>query len=150
MDIGKFNEIIDFAIEREDEAVKFYHELLENTDFFDMKEMLREFELMERGHITILEKLRQREVAGLKAAKVDSLKISEYLVPPPTLENMSFQDILITAMKREELSQRLYTDLASNIDEPEMRQVFEKLASEEARHKLKFERLYDEEILTDN
>ena len=150
MDIGKFNEIIDFAIEREDEAVKFYHELLENTDFFDMKEMLREFELMERGHITILEKLRQREVAGLKAVKVDSLKISEYLVPPPTLENMSFQDILITAMKREELSQRLYTDLASDIDEPEMRQVFEKLASEEARHKLKFERLYDEEILTDN
>ena len=150
MDIGKFNEIIDFAIEREDEAVKFYHKLLENADFFDLKEMLREFELMERGHITILEKLRQREVAGLKAVKVETLKISEYLVPPPILENMSFQDILITAMKREELSQRLYTDLASDIDDPEMQQVFEKLASEEARHKLKFERLYDDEILTEN
>jgi len=150
VDSQKFMEIIDFAIEREKEAVKFYHHLLEHTRFFDMKEVLREFEMMERGHISVLENMKKKQVGDLVAPKVETLQIGDYLVAPPTLDNLDYQDILIVGMKREELSMKLYTDLASDFNEPEMQQVFEKLASEEAKHKLRFERLYDQEVLKEN
>ena len=150
MDTQKFMEIIDFAIEREREAVKFYHQLLEHTRFFDMKEVLREFEMMERGHISILENMKMKKVVDLDTPKVETLQIADYLVAPVTLKNLDYQDILIVGMKREELSMKLYTDLARDFTEPEIKQVFEKLASEEARHKLRFEKLYDREVLKEN
>jgi rubrerythrin len=63
---------------------------------------------------------------------------------------MTYQDILIVAMKREEASKNLYTDLAARLESREAQQVFQRLAQEEASHKLKFEKLYDEQVLKDN
>jgi rubrerythrin len=44
----------------------------------------------------------------------------------------------------------LYTDLAKLITDSPSRQLFENLAAEEGAHKLFFEKLWDEEVLTDN
>ena len=63
---------------------------------------------------------------------------------------MTYQDIIILAMKKEEAAKKLYTDLAKQFSESESGKLFERLATEEAEHKLKFEKIYDDEILKEN
>jgi len=78
------------------------------------------------------------------------LKISDYLVEVETSENISYQDALIIAMKRERAAYELYSDMAAKIPESHLKEVLVGLAKEEAKHKLFFEAEYDEYVLTDN
>jgi rubrerythrin len=146
----KFNEIIDFAIGREREAVAFYNDLQNSVHFIEKKKLLVDLENMEKGHVTILERLRQQDVASMTVPEVQNLHISDYIVADSagSGETLSYQDILIIAMKREEASHRLYNDLAQKGGDSSTEKLFLKLASEEAKHKLLFEKMYDDEILT--
>lgn len=150
MDRQKFESVLDFAIEREKEAVKFYNDLIKQTKSFDIMETIRSIELMERNHITIIEKLKNQEIGDVVIQPVNDLKISEYLVLPEEKTPDNYQYLLITAMKREEFAHKLYLSLADDVEDPEVNKVFQKLASEEARHKLTFEKLYDSDILKEN
>ena len=150
MDQARFHEIIDFAIEREREAVQFYRDLQAVVQFAARRELLRELEDMEKGHIKTLEHIKAGTTPFRGRTQVQDLQISRYLVPAPPAPQMSYQDILLTAMKREETSHRLYTDLANLSADADLKQLFERLAAEEARHKLHFEKIYDDEILKDN
>lgn len=147
-----FNEIIDYAVEKEQEAVEFYQYLQKQAKFSAQRKMLEELENMEKGHIQILENIRCKGFEKLqpKKEKIEDLKISNYMVEKELGENMDYEDILIIAMKREEASYNLYTDLAMNFEHEETSQLFQRLAAEEAAHKHKFEVLYDEDILKDN
>ena len=78
------------------------------------------------------------------------LKISDYLVDVEAREDISYQDALIVAMKREKAAYRLYSDMSEKVPEGELRNVFIGLAKEEAKHKLFFESQYDERVLSDN
>ena len=146
----KFNEIIDFAVEREKEAVEFYRKLQNIVKFAERKNLLQELEKIEEGHIKILERIRTGDISRRDASEVQNLHISEYLVEAAFSEDMSYQDILIIAMKREESATRLYNDLADSSSDAGAKELFLKLASEEAKHKLKFEQMYDEDILTED
>jgi len=150
MDKEKFNEIIDFAIKGEQEAVEFYQQLQAMVSFAAKKDMLHDLEEMEKGHIKALENLRQNEINDITIPKVQNLRISDYLVEVKPTADMSYQDIIITAMKREESSCNLYSSLADNSDDMKVKNLFLRLAAEEAKHKLNFEKIYDEEILKDN
>lgn len=144
MDIVEFNEIIDFAVAREQEAVSFYHDLASGAKFNAHKEMLSEFEAMEMGHIIMLENIRKNGVASGEIKKVANLKISEYLSTEAADLDLSYQNLLIRAMKREEASLKLYSELSRRFADPELQKLFAQLAAEEAGHKLRFETLYDE------
>lgn len=150
MDRKKFDEIIDFAVEREVDAIKFYHDLQQMVRFNSQRELLHEFEEMEKGHVEMLEKIRRMEISRMDIPRVQSLQISDYMVSSPPTQDMNFEDIITIAMKREETAQRLYTDMAGRMDDPQVQKLFLRLAAEEARHKLYFETMYDEEVLADN
>ena len=150
MDRPKFESVLDFAIEREKGAIKFYNDLIKQTKSFDIMETIRSIELMERNHIMVIEKLKNQEIGDVIIQPVNDLKISEYLVLPEEKTPDNYQDLLITAMKREEFAHKLYLSLADDVEDPEVKKVFQKLASEEARHKLTFEKLYDSDILKEN
>ncbi len=145
-----FDNIIEFAQEREREAVKFYIELQDKVKFAAQKEMLKELEMMELGHVTMLENIKQEGSEHIATKEVKSLQISDYIVAVEPSAGMSYQDILIVAMKREEASTRLYTDMAIRFAGTETEKLFARLAGEESEHKIRFERLYDEQILKDN
>lgn len=150
MSLEKFNEIINFAVEREKEAVQFYSDLLNMTKFDSKKIILNSLVQMEKGHIEVLENIRKQEIAEVEIPKVQDLKISDYMVESKPTSDMSYQDILLTAMKREEASFNLYTDLANQMADANTKKVFEKLASEEAKHKNQFETIYEDEVLKEN
>ncbi len=150
MTINEFHEVIDFAVEREKEAVQFYTDLQEIAKFAAQKVMLGELADMERGHIKVLEGIRKQGNTDKAVSSVPDLQISEYLVPAKPTAQMTYQDIIITAMKREEKSKALYENIAAKIDDAELAAMLLHIAAEEAQHKLRFEKIYDEEILKDN
>jgi len=152
MEKSQLNEIIDFAIQREKDAVLFYQELQKSVHFSERIKLIRSFELMETGHIKVLELIRkqieQMDIESIVVPEVENLRISDYIVEQNSEGEMEYQDILISAMKREEQSFSLYTDLAESSIETGIKRLLLKLASEEAQHKLFFERIYDDEILS--
>jgi rubrerythrin len=147
---SKFNEVIDFAITGEETAVKFYHDLQTKVKFQAQKEMMLDLENMEKGHIVILENIRTKGFEKVTVKEVVNLNISEYVVDVEPNEDMTYQEILIIAMKKEEQAKKLYIDLAANFPGTEVETLFLKLAAEEAGHKLQFETLYDEYVLKEN
>jgi len=146
MTITEFNEILDFAIEREKEAVDFYKNLQQEAKFKAHKEMLAELEAMEMGHIVVIESIRQKGVKPEDIQKSPNLKISEYLTKELDSEELIYQNILIKAMKREENSFKLYTEMSLKFPDEEISTLFRRLAADEAKHKLHFEKLYDDFI----
>ena len=152
MEKSQLDEIIDFAIQREKDAVLFYQGLQKSVHFSERKKHIRSFELMEEGHIKIIEQIRkqieQMDIESIVVPEVENLRISDYIVEQNIEGEMEYQDILISAMKREEQSFSLYTDLAESSIDSGIKRLLLKLASEEAQHKLFFERIYDDEILS--
>ena len=148
----KFNEIIDFAIQREKDAVNFYKELQTNSSFAPNKEYYAKLELMEQGHVHALEDIRKEvfNKGDLSIPNIENLHISDYLVEPKAGSKMTYQEILVLAMKREQKAFELYTKLADEADDGEIKKLFLKLAGEEAKHKHHFEVIYDKEVLTEN
>jgi rubrerythrin len=53
-------------------------------------------------------------------------------------------------MKKEKASYKLYFDMASSVESETLRQTLLGLAQEEAKHKLRLEIEYDQQILKEN
>jgi rubrerythrin len=144
------NEILDFAIEREQQAADFYSSFAERASSAPMKEMLLGFSEEEMRHKGKLKSVKVGDKLLNADQHVQDLKISDYLVEVEPTPDISLQDALIVAMKREKAAYRLYSDMAKNIDDPELKMMFLGLAQEEAKHKLYFEVQYDDQIMRDN
>ena len=80
---------------------------------------------------------------GIDEEEVGKLDIAEYVQDVEQHPKMSYVDLLVVGMKKEEISRKLYTDLATIAQTQELRDIFLKLAQEEAKHKLRFEIEYD-------
>jgi len=155
MDAGNLEEILDFAIKEEQEAHDFYADLAKKAERPGMQGLFTQFSKEELGHKRKLEGMKKSLKAGGTAPaapkqKVADLKIGDYLVDVDPSGNLSYQDALIIAMKKEKAAFHLYTDLAAIADDPQAAQIFESLAQEEAKHKLRFEIEYDDVILLEN
>jgi rubrerythrin len=95
-------------------------------------------------------KIKKQGETSIPNEKVQDLRISDYMVDVEATPDMSFRDALILAMKREKAAYRLYTNLAYLASRDEVRNMFQSLAREEAKHKLRFEIEYDEKIYGEN
>ncbi len=144
------DEILDFAINREQEAHDFYAGLAEKAQGQAMKATFAQFAKEELGHKKKLEGIKAGKGLLPVATKVIDLKIGDYLVDVEPGAELDYQQTLILAMKREKAAFRLYTDLAAVAEDSELKATFLGLAQEEAKHKLRFEIEYDENILTEN
>ena len=115
-----------------------------------MKEILLEFAEEEKRHKERLLAVKTGDHELTPEQEVLDLKISDYLVEVDESDDISYQDALIIAMKRERAAYELYSDMAEKIPESHLRDVLVGLAKEEAKHKLFFESEYDERVLIDN
>jgi rubrerythrin len=60
---------------------------------------------------------------------------------------MPYANILRMAIKMEERALKLYTNLNKSNKDEKLNKLFTFLANEEAKHKLRLEKIYDDEIL---
>ena len=144
------DEILDYAIDQEQQAADFYADLAERAEKAGMKKILLDFSAEEQSHKERLLAVKAGEHELTPEQEVLDLKIFDYLVEVDATENISYQDALIVAMKRERAAFQLYSDMAAKVPESHLKEVLQGLAKEEAKHKLFFESEYDERVLQDN
>ncbi len=142
-------EILDFAIEQEIAANRFYLDLADRVKSPAMRQVFEEFAKEEWGHKKKLENMETGKFE-FSSEQIADLKISDYVVAEEPTPDMSYQDALILAMKKEKTAFKFYSQLAAMVEDAPLRRMFLSLAQEEARHKLRFETEYDEVILTEN
>ena len=143
-------EILDFAIAREQEAQAFYKELAENAAGRPGAKLFKEFAAMEKGHEAKLKAVKSGKNLLSAQKKVADLKLADYMVEVEPSKDMSYQDALNVAMQREKAAFKLYCNLAETTDDAGLKELFMELANEEAQHKLHIEIEYDQNVLTEN
>ena len=150
MAVGNADELLDFAIQGEQEAHDFYIDLADRVERPAMKKLLKQFAREEAGHKKKLESIKKGSRSFPYADDVVDLKIADYLVEVEPTGDLTYQEALILAMKREKAAFKLYTDLAALTSDKDLKIVFLSLAQEEAKHKLRFELEYDDKVLSEN
>jgi rubrerythrin len=147
MDEKQFKEMIQFAIGREIDAINFYTQAKNMVKHSGTKELFSDFAKQEDGHKKKLEGVLAGKVDVAKIEKVPNLKISDYMVDGELRSDIPYADILRIAMKREERSVKLYTDLKEQNQDVALNSLFTFLIQEESKHKYALEKIYDDEIL---
>jgi rubrerythrin len=150
MNFKSVNELLDFAMSKEDEAAKFYTDLAKKSSSGSMKNVFLEFAKEEQGHRAKLQAIKSGKLLVMSTGKVVDLKIADQVEDVKPGKELTYQEGLILAMKREKGAFKLYSDLAKMTDDDGVRGTLLVLAQEEAKHKLRFEIEYDEYILQEN
>jgi rubrerythrin len=146
MRLDTFEEIVRQAIRKETDAAMFYQMASERAKPGTDK-MFEELAEEERGHKRMLEELDTTKLRSYEFHEVPDLKISEYLEDIPYSRDMDYPEILRYAMKSEEKSHEFYLRSAERCENLDLKKLFQMLAQEEAKHKLKFEKMYEDDVL---
>jgi rubrerythrin len=150
-EFNTIDDVLAFAIGDEQRASDLYAGMAAKSTNEEIQKMFEQFSKEELGHKKKLESIKGGKVVAVSQAKIQDLKIGDYLVEVNTSrDDLNYQEALIVAMKEEKAAFRLYSDLAVRTDHSDLKEVFLKLAEEEAKHKLRFEIEYDDFILRDN
>ena len=139
--------ILKFAITREQKAHEFYQDLARQTDH-PLKRMLFErFAQEELSHMQRLQShLSLEELVGVEGSAAPLLDDdSPEQLTPQLKEKMS--NVIANAMQKEKSSFRLYMDMALKISNESARETLMALAKDEANHQalleMEFDRLSD-------
>ena len=127
-----------------------YTDLAKKTTSPSAKLDFAQFADEERGHKAKLQRVKTGKILLDAAQAVQDLKIADYTVDAELGDNPDYQSVLLFAMKQEKAAYRLYRDLAALAPTAELKELLLGLAQEEAKHKLRFEVEYDDNILTEN
>jgi len=143
----KFNnieDVISYAIGREEDALKMYIDLAGKIRNPQIKKVLQDFAVEELQHKQKL----QFELLNIGKTSPISTEITiitpdEADIDQDSLIDIEYSDALIVAIKKEEIAFKIYSELASKVKNYELKNVFYQLAEEEVRHKLRFEVEYE-------
>jgi len=147
MNFNSVDEIIDYALDKEKEAVDFYTEISQNESLQAVKQTFEGFANEEKKHVKMLEDLGndKSKIATYQFKWIPDMKRSDYMVDVSYEPGMHYTEILRLAMKREEKALQLYNELSDKAAErPEFVRIFQILSQEEAKHKNILETIYDD------
>ena len=146
MEFGSVDEVIDFAIGKEKEAVIFYLSLAKEATIKSLQETFARFSKEEEKHVELLSDMagNKEKIDSYEFKEITDLKISDYMMDTEYKEGMPMPEILKLAMKREEKAVLLYTALGNHTDSEDAKKVFMILVQEESKHKLALESMYDD------
>jgi rubrerythrin len=142
-------DVLDFAISKEMAAKEFYEKFAEWAENPAMRKVFEEFAAEEQRHREILENVKSGNMV-LPKEKIQDMKLADMAEAVTPHPDMNYQDALVFAMHREKQAFTLYHMLANLCEDEKMRETFEMLAQEEAKHKLQFEIEYDEVVLKED
>jgi rubrerythrin len=135
-------QVLDFAIDREIEAIRVYKELAKMIEKPEMKKIAERLAQEETDHKAKLIAA-QGGWTMLMPEDVGDLEIADYVDDVELRPDMGYIDLLTFAMKKEKKAYKFYADLAATIKDEKLAEMFSLLAQQEAGHKLRFELEYD-------
>lgn len=147
MAASPIEEIINFAVDKEREAVAFYEDMAKKAEDPVVKDAVLSMADEERKHEKILLNLTPKKIQLGHQASEEDMKLSDYLVDMTFSRDSSYQELLIIAMKREEKSYAFYTELEQRAGDDASRKVFTLLKGEELKHKARLEKEYEKYVL---
>jgi rubrerythrin len=144
MEDKTISEVIDKAIQREEEAYRFYMELYDQIDDKSAKDTLEWVAGEEKKHKAFLVDYREGKYGSktLRMSDVVHYKIAEYQEDPEIAKDMKREDVFLVASHRESRSYQFYSELAEMHPRGEVRDMLDRMANEELKHKEKMEYLY--------
>ncbi len=140
----QLSEIIDLAIQREEEAYDFYMDIFKKLEDPSIKDTVEFIAKEEKKHKAFLVNYREGDYGpeALRMTDVVEYKISEYLEEPEITAETKREDVYLIASHRESRSHQFYTELANMHGEGDLKEILLKMANEELKHKEKMEYLY--------
>jgi len=141
--------LLDFAIAREEEAVEFYTDLAEKAQGAARK-AFEDFAREEMGHKQKLLAVKAGRQLTPVEGKIADLKIADYVVDEEPAGQLDYRQALVLAMKKEKAAFKLYMAMSEATEDEGLKSLLVALAQEEAKHKLRFEIEYDEQVLSEN
>jgi rubrerythrin len=150
MSFVTLDEIIKFAVKREESAYQLYKNAAAISTSIAAKKMFEEMAAEEAGHKEVFGKMSVERAEEYKKIQISAMNIGKYLADVPLKPNMTYQEILTYAMKAEEDAYQLYTAAAESVDDPKLKKVLSVFADVEKGHKIKVEKIYDDHVLTEN
>ena len=136
------DELLDAAIMREIQAQELYIKMALMVKNPWMRKVLEGFAQKEVQHRVKLEAVKAGKIR-LEQKEVGDLDIDEALEGIKPHTNMSYSELLAYSIKKEHCAHQFYNTMASIFSEPELKEMFLKLAQEEADHKGRLELEYD-------
>lgn len=146
----RFEDIIDLAIQREEEAYNFYMNIYDTVKDSGVKYAVELIAGEEKKHKAFLVSYREGNYGSdsLRMIDVIDYKIAEYLEEPEISNETNAQDIYLIASHREARSYQFYKKLAGLHSDSETTAMLLKMANEELKHKEKMEYLYTNTAFT--
>jgi rubrerythrin len=145
------NDILDFAIAREQAAVEFYNRLSKEVTNFEMSEVFIDFAKEEMQHKALLLKVKEEGNIAFEKHNVQDIKIADYINKEEvSSEDLNYVQALKLAMWREKAAHELYLKLSTLVEQDNYKELFKHLANEELKHKSRFEKEYDDIVLREN
>lgn len=142
-------DVIKFAVEREDTAYMLYKRAVELSTSVAAKKMFQELADEEAAHKDVFMKIEAGDAEQHKLCKLPEASISQYLTDVPLRPDMTYQEILVYAMKTEENAYQLYKTAAGMTEDPKLQKILMSFADVELGHRRKIEALYEERVLTE-
>jgi rubrerythrin len=144
-------EILAFAIEREIAAADGYARIAAVAETPGLRELAEELRGQEIEHRRILEGLTPGALDDPSGpSRVPDLHLVDALADEPLSGDMSLQDMLIFAAKKEAQSVALYESLARLAGPAGQGRIFLFLAGQEREHKLRIEAAYEAHVIPEN
>ncbi|GAB4157777.1 MAG: hypothetical protein Kow00107_06970 [Planctomycetota bacterium] len=141
------DDILDFAIKNEQDSYDLYTRLAGEMKNPGTRKFFEDMAREELGHKARLMDVKKGKYLEPDTKKVMDLKIADYLVDVDPESEMNYSKALVFAMKAEKAEFKLYVDLADRTTNEDVAKTLMFLAQEEAKHKLKLEIEYDENVL---
>lgn len=140
----QFLDVINLAIQREEEAYDFYMDIFNQLEDPSVKDTIEFIAGEEKKHKAFLVKYREGNYGpgALRMTDVVEYKIAEYLEAPEVGKKTKKEDVYLIASHRELQSYKFYTELANLHADGELKTLLLKMANEELKHKEKMEYLY--------
>jgi len=145
---SSMDDVVSFAIDKEEKAMEFYQKCADRAKNPGIKQFFEELVQEEQRHRDMLKSLDTFRLEDVKLEKVEDLRIGDYLVDVKFKEDLTYQEALTLAMKKEEKAHAFYTGWQNKCIHEKTAKLFELLAQEELKHKRRIETVYDDEILT--
>ena len=136
------DELLDAAIMREIQARELYIKMALMVKNPWMRKVLEGFAQKELQHQVRLEAVKAGKI-GMEQKEVGDLGIDDLLEDVKPHANMDYPELLAYSIKKENSAHQFYNTMASIFSEPELKDMFLKLAREEANHKGRLEIEYD-------
>ncbi len=148
--LKSIDSILSFALAIIEDNYHFYKTWAKRMKEDALREALEELAKEELRHKTILLSVEHNQNFENLTEDVIDLKLSDYFVETLPSDDMSYQEALQIAMKRESTAIETYRYLESFCKSPKVKAIFKALADDAIHHKHELEKQYVDKYMSEN